>query len=87
MSAGQRLADFLVKESVLGLRNGDRAQVVLPVSKAVVASSLNLTPETFSRELHELAHRGLIQVERRTVHIPSLSRLRAPWRDRFGAAA
>ncbi|MGE5153614.1 MAG: Crp/Fnr family transcriptional regulator [Bdellovibrio bacteriovorus] len=76
MSAGQRLVDFLIKESEGGHRNGDRSQVVLPVSKAVVASSLNLTPETFSRELHELARQGLIQVDRRTVHIPSVSQLR-----------
>lgn len=87
MSAGQRLADFLVKESVLGLRNGDRAQVVLPVSKAVVASSLNLTPETFSRELHELARQGLIEVDRRTVHIHSLSQLRTHLERREGRAS
>lgn len=87
LSAAERLVDFLLKEAERAPPHGDRAQVVLPVSKAVVASSLNLTPETFSRELHELARQGLIQVERRTVHIPSLSRLRAPWRDRFGAAA
>lgn len=77
MTAGQRLVDFLIKESEEGHRSGDRGQVVLPVSKAVVASSLNLTPETFSRELHELAHQGLIQVDRRTVYIHSLSQLRA----------
>jgi CRP-like cAMP-binding protein len=74
----------LVKESEGGDRTGDRAQVVLPVSKAVVASSLNLTPETFSRELHELARQGLIQVDRRTVHIPSLNQLRAHLRTRVG---
>lgn len=84
MSAGERLADFLVKESEGGARTGDRAQVVLPVSKAVVASSLNLTPETFSRELHELVRQGLIQVDRRTVHIPSLNQLRAHLRTRVG---
>jgi CRP-like cAMP-binding protein len=87
MSAGERLADFLVKESESCLRSGDRAEVVLPVSKAVVASRLNLTPETFSRELHELAHRGLIEVDRRTVHIPSLSQLRAHLEQRVGVAA
>jgi CRP/FNR family transcriptional regulator, dissimilatory nitrate respiration regulator len=77
MSAGERLADFLLKEAELRPRQGDCAQVVLPVSKALVASSLNLTPETFSRELHELARQGLIQVDRRTVHINSVSHLRA----------
>lgn len=77
MTAGQRLVDFLIKESEEGHRTGDRGQVVLPVSKAVVASSLNLTPETFSRELHELVRRGLVQVDRRTVHIHSVTQLRA----------
>lgn len=76
MSASERLTDFLIKEAELGGHPDDRAQVVLPVSKALVASSLNLTPETFSRELHELARQGLIQVERRTVHIPSVTQLR-----------
>jgi CRP-like cAMP-binding protein len=87
MSASERLVDFLLKEAERSPCHGDRAQVVLPVSKAVVASSLNLSPETFSRELHELARQGLIQVERRTVHIPSLSHLRAPLQHRFGEAA
>jgi CRP-like cAMP-binding protein len=50
--------------------------VVLPASKALVASTLNLTAETFSRELHELARRDLVQVDRRTLRIPSLRRLR-----------
>lgn len=77
MTASQRLVGFLIKESEEGPSSGDQGQVVLPVSKAVVASSLNLTPETFSRELHELARQGLIQVDRRTVHIHSLSQLRA----------
>lgn len=76
MTAGERLADYLLKEADLSRQAGDRAQVVLPVSKAVVASSLNLTPETFSRELHELARQGLIAVDRRTVLIQSVSRLR-----------
>lgn len=76
MSAGERLANFLVKEAELGADPGDAAQIVLPVSKALVASSLNLTPETFSRELHELARQGLVQVDRRTVHIPSVNQLR-----------
>jgi CRP-like cAMP-binding protein len=84
MSAGERLMDFLVKESACSGHKAGSAQVVLPVSKAVVASRLNLTPETFSRELHDLVHRGLIEVDRRTVHIPSLSQLRAHLEQRVG---
>jgi CRP-like cAMP-binding protein len=47
------------------------------VSKAIVASRLNLTPEHFSRILHELSERGLIRVDGRDVHIDDVARLRA----------
>ena len=50
--------------------------VTLPTSKAIVASRLNLTPEHFSRILHELAAAGLIEVNGRAVRIPDLERLR-----------
>lgn len=76
LSAAERLVEFLIKESAPDPARCDRAHVVLPAAKALVASTLNLTAETFSRELRELARRDLIQVERRTVHIPSLQRLR-----------
>lgn len=43
--------------------------VSLPASKAMVASLLSLTPEYFSRVLHELEAGGLIQIDRRDVHL------------------
>ncbi len=46
-------------------------------SKGTVASRLNLTQEHFSRILHQLSEAGLIRVERRTIHIPDVQRLRA----------
>ena len=76
MSARQRLIDFLIKEARPRVGSHHDATLALPASKAMVASSLNLTPETFSRELHDLARRGLVRVERRTVEIPALDRLR-----------
>jgi CRP-like cAMP-binding protein len=50
--------------------------VSLPVSKAIVASRLNLTPEHFSRILHELVAAGLITVEGRDIRIDDPKRLR-----------
>jgi len=43
--------------------------VSLPVSKATIASRLSLTPEYFSRVLHELEQAGLITVDKRDIHI------------------
>jgi CRP-like cAMP-binding protein len=50
--------------------------VTLPTSKAVVASRLNVTPEHFSRILHELTQRGLITVEGREIRIIEAAKLR-----------
>jgi len=75
MSAGQRLVRFLLNEASRGTRSCDRAVLTLRAPKALVASTLNLSAETFSRELHELARQGLVEVDRRTVRIPSLARL------------
>ncbi len=47
----------------------------LPASKATIASRLSLTPEYFSRVLHELEAAGLIQMERREIVIPDVGRL------------
>lgn len=55
----------------------ENAQIKLPTSKTIIASRLNLTPEHFSRILHELAVEKLIEVDGRTVRILDLERLRA----------
>ena len=51
--------------------------VKLPAAKAAIATQLNLTPETFSRLLRELADRGLIRVQGRTIVVPDAERLAA----------
>jgi len=54
--------------------------VSLPVGKAVIASRLSLTPEYFSRVLHELEAAKLIEVNKREIRIPDplkLSQYRA----------
>jgi CRP-like cAMP-binding protein len=76
LSAGQRVARFLLNEATCGRGAADEAEVALPAAKVVVASSLNLTPETFSRELHVLARDGLIEVGHRTIRVHSLTQLR-----------
>jgi CRP-like cAMP-binding protein len=48
----------------------------LTTSKAVVASRLNVTPEHFSRILHDLAEQKLIEVEGREIRIVDPARLR-----------
>jgi CRP-like cAMP-binding protein len=50
-------------------------RVSLPVSKATIASRLSLTPEYFSRVLHELEGAGLIQIDKREICIPDPGRL------------
>jgi len=50
-------------------------RVSLPVSKATIASRLSLTPEYFSRVLHELEAEGLIAIDKRDIRIPDPARL------------
>ncbi len=55
----------------------DAAAVELSPGKSVIASRLSMTPEHFSRILHDLAAAGGIAVEGRTVRILDLARLRS----------
>lgn len=56
--------------------------ITLPVAKGAIASQLNLTPEHFSRILHELADAGLAQVAGRKITVPDAHRLEAAARRR-----
>ena len=51
------------------------ASVLLPVSKASIASRLSMTPEYFSKVLRELEDKGLIEVDKREIRIPEPARL------------
>lgn len=66
----QRVIGFLLSEQEEeDYEDGDTLTISLPVSKATIASRLSLTPEYFSRVLHELEAEGLIQIDRRDIRI------------------
>ncbi len=72
----QRVIGFLLRDQAL--EDVDASQVLtvsLPVSKATIASRLSLTPEYFSRVLHELEAQGLIEVDKRDIRIPDPKKL------------
>lgn len=75
-SGEERLIGYLLGELGEEVASGP-AEVNLAPGKSVIASRLNMTPEHFSRILHELAVQGLIEVNGRSVRIPDLARLRA----------
>ncbi|MES2877442.1 MAG: Crp/Fnr family transcriptional regulator [Pseudomonadota bacterium] len=75
-SGMQRLIGYLLRE----VEDGNFSQtgivtVSLPVSKATIASRLSLTPEYFSRVLHELEAEGLIEIDKREIRILDVKRL------------
>jgi CRP-like cAMP-binding protein len=72
----QRVIGYLLRDQLTEDRvSGDVIIVSLPVSKATIASRLSLTPEYFSRVLHELESAGLIAVDKRDIHILDVKRL------------
>ncbi len=80
----QRVIGYLLRDQSAEDRSrGEARTVSLPVSKSVIASRLSLTPEYFSRVLHELEAAGLIEIDKRDIRILDLQRLA----DYPGAAA
>jgi CRP/FNR family transcriptional regulator, dissimilatory nitrate respiration regulator len=73
-SGAQRVIGYLLRDD-RDATGGTMLEVILPTSKGTIASRLNLTPEHFSRILHELTEAGLIRVDGRTVHILDIARL------------
>lgn len=70
-SGTRRVIDYLLKHGAL--IDGDRFK--LEVSKTVLASRLNLTPEHFSRILRDLCANELIVVKGRLITITDVQRL------------
>ena len=66
----QRVIGYLLRDQTAeDCVSGEVLTVSLPVSKATIASRLSLTPEYFSRVLHELEAAGLVRIDKRDVHI------------------
>jgi CRP/FNR family transcriptional regulator, dissimilatory nitrate respiration regulator len=75
-SGAQRIIGYLLREVDDEDGQGCKPVTVsLPVSKATIASRLSLTPEYFSRVLHELEAAGLIEIDRRDIRIREPQRL------------
>lgn len=66
----QRVIGYLLREVQADAGDDSTPHTVsLPVSKATIASRLSLTPEYFSKVLHELEAAGLISIDKRDIHI------------------
>ncbi|KAA0912024.1 Crp/Fnr family transcriptional regulator [Pusillimonas sp. ANT_WB101] len=70
-SGTDRVVSYLLKHGC----EQDDCSFRLETSKTVIASRLNLTPEHFSRILHDLGGRGLITVKGREIIIPDRAAL------------
>ncbi|MBY0463815.1 MAG: Crp/Fnr family transcriptional regulator [Burkholderiales bacterium] len=66
----QRVIGYLLRDVPVDNAQGSEPHTVsLPVSKATIASRLSLTPEYFSKVLHELEAAGLIRIDKRDILI------------------
>ena len=75
-SGMQRVIGYLLREQETDeAASPESVTVSLPVSKATIASRLSLTPEYFSRVLHELEAAGLIEIDKRDIRILDVNRL------------
>jgi len=75
-SGTQRVIGYLLQQCPDGAADAGDVTLTLPISKQVLASRLNLTPETLSRVLHELIEGGLIAVQGKQITIHRLRQLR-----------
>ena len=75
-SSTQRVIGFLLQRSGHGDDETGDVEIDLPTSKQVIASRLNLTPETLSRIFHDLAAAKLISVHGKHVTVHGVKKLR-----------
>ncbi len=76
-SGTQRIIGYLLRDSEDNPESKNALEVTLSANKGVIASRLSLTQEHFSRILHDLSARGLIEVHGRSIYIPDVAKLRA----------
>lgn len=76
LTGTQRVIGFLLHQPAQAGQS-DLRRIVLPASKGLIASRLNLTHEHFSRVLHELVAAGLIEVRGRSILLYDMAGLRA----------
>lgn len=75
-SGAERVIGFLLRIDDSENGEANTSTVILPASKVTIASRLNLTPEHFSRVLHDLSVAGLIEVDGKAIRVPDMQRLR-----------
>lgn len=71
-SGSRRIVGYLLKDDP-----PQGAQVTLGARKKMIASRLSLSPEYFSRVLHDMAQRGMVGIAGRSITILDIERLRA----------
>jgi CRP/FNR family transcriptional regulator, dissimilatory nitrate respiration regulator len=76
-SGTERVIGYLLRQDEEGAQANTPYVLTLPTSKAVVASRLNVTPEHFSRILHDLSEKRLIEVVGREIRILDAAKLRS----------
>lgn len=74
-SSTQRVIGYLLQQTEDSDGPGGTCRIELPTSKQVIASRLNLTPETLSRIFHDLTEAGLIAVRGKQITLLDSSRL------------
>ncbi len=72
----QRLIGYLLRDvDANHLPDQTTLTVALPANKSTIASRLSLTPEYFSRVLHDLEDKKLIAIDRREIRILDVKKL------------
>lgn len=74
-SSTQRVIGYLLQQSHATPCQAGEQTIDLPTSKQVIASRLNLTPETLSRIFHELSDHQLITVQGKQIVLHDVDKL------------